>query len=258
MLFNNNDAKISINKHINKRWVGFNIRLTFKTISMRKKTIIESELPDENLALYQLIKEKTGGILKDFALSLELQPQTIQRLFKIDKRTGRYPSVSTEIKRKVSEKYGIPEDWCEAMAENIENQKAEAEITVSTDLRPRILNYAFAGPLTDEIKEAKEYAPVNRMLPKYDCTIIIRGDSMEPTYHSGDEIAILDVTGTGFIQWGKAYILDTSQGAIIKRLYNDEKGIKCVSDNKLYEPFVISRREILHIYKIVGFVRIEG
>jgi SOS-response transcriptional repressor LexA len=232
---------------------------------MRRKNIDESSLPSDNLALYQLINKKSGGIIKDFAIGLNVPPQTIQRLFKIDKRTGNYPRVTAEMKKKIAMTYELPDDWCEGMTDIIDNRKNE-EASKESDAallpkelrRPRILNYAMAGRLTEELAETKEYAPVNPLIPDYDCTIIIRGDSMEPTYQSGDEIALRDVTKTGFIQWGMPHVMDTSQGIVVKRLYEDEKGIKCVSDNKMYEPFVVPKAEIYHIYKIMGFVRIPG
>ena len=61
---------------------------------MRKKKIDEAELPSDNLAVYQLVNKESGGIIKDFALKLNVPPQTIQRLFKVDKRTERYPNVT--------------------------------------------------------------------------------------------------------------------------------------------------------------------
>lgn len=232
---------------------------------MRRKNIDESSLPSDNLALYQLINKKSGGIIKDFAIGLNVPPQTIQRLFKIDKRTGNYPKVTAEIKKKIAMTYELPDDWCKGMTDIIDSRKNEetakgsnAALLPKALRRPRILNYAMAGKLTEELAETKEYAPVNPLIPDYDCTIIIRGDSMEPTYQSGDEIALRDVTKTGFIQWGMPHVMDTSQGIVVKRLYEDEKGIKCVSDNKTYEPFVVPKAEIYHIYKIMGFVRIPG
>lgn len=232
---------------------------------MRRKNIDESSLPSDNLALYQLINKKSGGIIKDFAIGLNVPPQTIQRLFKVDKRTGNYPKVTAEMKKKIAMTYELPDDWCEGMTDIIDNRKNEeasqesdAAILPKELRRPRILNYAMAGRLTEELAETKDYALVNPLIPDYDCTIIIRGDSMEPTYQSGDEIALRDVTKTGFIQWGMPHVMDTSQGIVVKRLYEDEKGIKCVSDNKMYEPFVVPKAEIYHIYKIMGFVRIPG
>lgn len=125
-------------------------------------------------------------------------------------------------------------------------------------LKPRILNYANAGTTTESLTQnIEEYAPAIKQLPDYDCTIVIHGDSMEPTYHSGDELAVKDVTDTGYRQWGTPHLLNTSQGIVIKRIYPDEtnKGYKCVSDNKNYPAFVIPESEVYSVYKVVGFVR---
>lgn len=232
---------------------------------MRKKKIDEAGLPSDNLAVYQLIDKESGGIIKDFALKLNVPPQTIQRLFKVDKRTERYPNVTNEMKIKIAKAYKLKGNWCESMVKKIEEDKKDVSEMKTSDTtlvsqlqKPRILNYAMAGHLSDELEEVKEYAPVNPLMPDYDCTIIIRGDSMEPTYQSGDEIALRDVTKTGFIQWGVPHVMDTSQGIVLKRLYDDPKGIKCISDNKMYEPFVVPKSEVYHIYKIIGFVRIQG
>lgn len=126
------------------------------------------------------------------------------------------------------------------------------------ELKPRILNYASAGTPTESLTQnIEEYAPAIKQLPDYDCTIVIRGDSMEPTYHSGDELAVKNVTETGYRQWGTPHLLNTSQGIVVKRIYPDEtnKGYKCVSDNKKYPPYVIPESDVYGVYKVVGFVR---
>lgn len=125
-------------------------------------------------------------------------------------------------------------------------------------LKPRILNYANAGtPTVSLTQNIEEYAPAIKQLPDYDCTIVIRGDSMEPTYHSGDELAVKNVTDTGYRQWGTPHLLNTSQGIVVKRIYPDEenKGYKCVSDNKKYPTFVIPESDVYSVYKVVGLVR---
>lgn len=128
------------------------------------------------------------------------------------------------------------------------------------DMKPRITNYANAGTRTEPLEQSvEEYMPMVKQLPDYDATIIVHGDSMEPTYHSGDEVAVKDVTLSGFRQWGFPHILNTRQGILIKRIFPDEenKGIKCVSDNKAYPPFTVPEEEVFGIYKIVGVIRLE-
>ena len=126
--------------------------------------------------------------------------------------------------------------------------------------KPRIPYKAAAGSIThavEGITEAQcEQIPVINAFPNYDFTIIIKGDSMEPKYEGGDEVACKRVDGTSFIQWGKVHVLDTAQGIVIKRIYEDGDKIKCVSYNPDYPPFSIDKSEIYSISLVVGLLRI--
>lgn len=95
-----------------------------------------------------------------------------------------------------------------------------------------------------------------------DCTFLIRvkGDSMYPRYLSGDIVACREVHDTGtFFQWGKAYVLDTDQGVVLKRVRRSERPdhILCVSDNPDYEPFDVPVTSIYHLAIVRGLIREE-
>lgn len=95
-----------------------------------------------------------------------------------------------------------------------------------------------------------------------DCTFLIRvkGDSMFPRYLSGDIVACREVHDTGtFFQWGKAYVLDTDQGVVLKRIRRSERPdhILCVSDNPEYEPFDVPVSSIYHLAIVRGLIREE-
>lgn len=144
-----------------------------------------------------------------------------------------------------------------------ENNDIRANVKVnviSEQTRPRIPYTAAAGSIThavEGITEAQcEQIPVINAFPNYDFTIIIKGDSMEPKYEGGDEVACKRVDGTSFIQWGKVHVLDTAQGIVIKRIYEDGDKIKCVSYNPDYPPFSIDKSEIYSISLVVGLLRI--
>lgn len=138
--------------------------------------------------------------------------------------------------------------------------KSKANISSPLVTRPRIPYTAAAGAITnalDGIKENEcEQIPVVPSFPDYDFTIIIKGDSMEPKYEGGDEVACKRVDHTSFIQWGKVHVLDTAQGIVIKRIYEDGDKIKCVSYNPEYPPFSIDKSEIYSISLVVGLLRI--
>lgn len=137
---------------------------------------------------------------------------------------------------------------------------SSAQLQNPTSTKPRIPYAASAGYITNAVEgitEAQcEQIPVIHAFPNYDFTIIIKGDSMEPKYEGGDEVACKRVDGTSFIQWGKAHVLDTAQGIVIKRIYEDGDKIKCVSYNPEYPPFSIDKSEIYSISLVVGLLRI--
>ena len=124
------------------------------------------------------------------------------------------------------------------------------------DTRPRIITYACAGTLSEAIEEYSEPMPLIAQMPRYDFTIFVRGDSMEPEFRSGDEIACLKVNEKAFIQWGKPHVLFTSQGIVVKRLYEGENGFRCVSDNKQYPEFFVPGGDVYSVSLVVGLVRV--
>ena len=222
---------------------------------MRRNTINEKELPAENLAIYQLVKKKTNGFIKDFAEKIGVSPQGIQRLFKIDGRYNVYPRISRSMREKIADVFDLDEDWLEQATTRIENERFESGYKPSVKQLPMISERAQAGKLTDSIEENSEMMDIIPRMPRYDCTISVDGDSMEPTYKAGDILALRKVDEKSFIEWGSVYVLDTKSGIVIKRIYEDENGLKCSSDNENYKPFIVPWDMIYHIYKIVGFMR---
>lgn len=131
---------------------------------------------------------------------------------------------------------------------------------VKQQTRPRIPYTASAGSLTsavDGVTEAEcEQIPVITAFPSYDFTMFVKGDSMYPNYEGGDEVACKRIDSTSFIQWGKVHVLDTAQGIVIKRVYDDDGNVKCVSYNKEYPDFTISKEEVYSMSLVVGMIRL--
>lgn len=126
--------------------------------------------------------------------------------------------------------------------------------------RPRVPLTAAAGSLSSEsigvTLEQCEQMPLIHQIPSYDFTMFIKGDSMSPRFESGDEIACRRIDQTRFIQWGKVHVLDTTQGFIIKRVYDDGDKIRCVSYNPSYADFSVPKEDILSMSLVVGVVSI--
>jgi len=89
--------------------------------------------------------------------------------------------------------------------------------------------------------------------------ITVRGISMYPKYNSGDIVACKRLSMDTFFQWNKVYVMDTSQGAIIKRVRKgkDDGHLLIVSDNEDYEPFELHRSEVRALAIVIGVIRLE-
>lgn len=81
--------------------------------------------------------------------------------------------------------------------------------------------------------------------------VTARGDSMEPTISSGD-IVVVDVKDTDITQEG-IFCFNYGSGVTIKRLQVIPFGLEFISDNKLYNSFVLKGQEIESV-KIIGRV----
>ena len=137
-----------------------------------------------------------------------------------------------------------------------ENDEFNEEI----ETRPRIPLDASAGSLSIISAPLAEYEcermPLISRFPNYDFTIMVKGDSMEPEFHSGDEVACRLINEQSFIQWGRPHVLDTSQGVVLKRVYNRKDSILCRSDNKDYDDFEIPKEDIFRVALVVGSIRL--
>lgn len=93
-----------------------------------------------------------------------------------------------------------------------------------------------------------------------DFIIRVSGDSMIPLYYSGDLIACHKIKDIRFFQWGTVYVLETSQGVLVKRVmesieHND--CILCASENgTIHRPFLLPKDDIRSMSTIVGLIRI--
>ena len=170
-------------------------------------------------------------------------------------------TITVNTLKKVANAYGLNLKW---LMDGVGDIHAPGGSTTdfvansSDETRPRIPMAVTAGLLTgfsDSIKSSDcEQMPIIKAFPPYDCTMIVKGDSMEPKFEGGDEIAIRKVCDV--IEWGKTYVLDTRDGAILKRLYDDGDKFKCVSFNPEYPDFEVNKDDVFGVYKVVGLLRI--
>ncbi len=145
--------------------------------------------------------------------------------------------------------------------EGIIGRAATEILEVKEETRPRIPLTAAAGSLSNMENGVTladcEQLPIIHQFPSYDFTMFIKGDSMSPRYESGDEIACRKIDQARFVQWGKPHVLDTTQGIIIKKVYEDGNKLRCVSYNPNYADFSIPKEDIYSMSLVVGSLNIS-
>lgn len=142
----------------------------------------------------------------------------------------------------------------------INNKGIEQDLEVDrSKTRPRIPLEAAAGSLsivTQSVSQGDcEMLPLIARIPDYDFTIMVKGDSMEPGFLSGDEVACRMIRERSFIQWGQPHVIDSYDGIVLKRIHDKGDKILCTSDNPAYGDFYIPKTDIYNLARVVGLIR---
>lgn len=137
----------------------------------------------------------------------------------------------------------------EALLQEPPAEEPEAETAVL------VIPYeARGGTIGDFVQGVQEYDCEKIISPirGADYAMEVTGDSMSPEYPSGSRVLIKKVSET-FIAWNEVYVLDTPDGAVIKRVRKTEDPtvVECVSVNPAYQPYTIPRDFIRGWYKVL-------
>jgi transcriptional regulator with XRE-family HTH domain len=121
---------------------------------------------------------------------------------------------------------------------------------------PLLPIFAQAGSLVgwsdaiEEVKCERVISPVKDV----DMAVHIYGESMYPDIPNGSVCYVRRVSGR-IIDWGRAYILDTVDGPVLKYLTPgaDDEHIRCQSANHdpKFAPFEVLKSDILGMYRVV-------
>ncbi len=106
--------------------------------------------------------------------------------------------------------------------------------------------------------DIEDYFVIPRLKGIANCAFQVYGDSMAPTYLSGDYVLCrrqpLEPT---YLEWKMAYVLDTSRGSLVKRVQPGPSAdvLTLVSDNTFYDPFHLQIDKIRAMAIILAVVR---
>lgn len=131
----------------------------------------------------------------------------------------------------------------------------EETVAVPSDSILVIPYGARGGTIGDFVEGVRGYECEKVVSPVKgaDYAMEVTGDSMSPDFPSGSRILIKKIDETAFIAWNEVYVLDTPNGAVIKRVRRTEDPavVECVSINPAYQPYRIERDFIRGWYRVL-------
>ncbi len=132
----------------------------------------------------------------------------------------------------------------------------EEVVTISSMQIPLLPISAQGGYLTDFEEQVKECDCEMVLSPIKGATLAmtITGDSMSPEYPNGCRVLLKKINEKAFIEWGRTYVLDTENGAVVKNIHpcpEDDNCIICRSINPNFEPFKVHKSSIRGMYRVL-------
>ena len=157
--------------------------------------------------------------------------------------------------------------------EMLKNQDAEFEMPIGEyredDIPDKFLTRlvpmsAMGGSLIGFEEEGVRREDCERVISPVagaDWAVPVCGDSMEPEYPNGSRVFVKQINPNDFIPWGNVFVLDTTNGLIIKMVMRSDKEdcVKCVSLNPSgrYQPFDVPMRTVRAMYRVLLCISIK-
>ena len=199
------------------------------------------------------IREKVGISQEEFAKLLGVSSRTVQNW----ERGKTIPDSKREMLRKIAN---------DKAATPLKPQSYFGGDDVAVVSLPLIPLDAVAGLPTDDndgvlFDNCERYTIPEFSAKGAQYLIRVSGTSMLPKYNNGDILACRRIDEITFFQWGKVYVMDTRQGALVKKLFPDKSNpdnVLCVSENKSeFPPFSLPKEEIRSLSIVVGVIGVE-
>ncbi len=217
-----------------------------------------------NECLTYLKRIRSIKIQKDIVDKMEMNKSTVSQALKGNERY-----LTDSFLEKFANTFNLnPQYLIEGegeMLKSLTTSSPKMHPTTKQQGKPLIPIDAVAGYGTDtagvRYEDCEHYLVPEFDKKGVDFFIRVSGSSMYPKYSNGDILACKKIAEITFFQWGKVYVIDSSQGQLVKRLFEDEdnpENIICVSDNKEnYPPFKMPKEEIRSLSIVLDVVRME-
>jgi SOS-response transcriptional repressor LexA len=132
----------------------------------------------------------------------------------------------------------------------------EETVAISSIQVPMLPISAVGGYLNDFETQIRDFDCEMVLSPIKGATLAmtVTGDSMSPEYPNGSRVLLKKINDKAFIEWGRAYVLDTENGAIVKNVHpcpDDDSCIMCRSINPNFEPFRVKKTAVRGWYKVL-------
>lgn len=207
--------------------------------------------------LNRLIDHFSNGNKSHFANIIGVKPQTINTWIARDSMNKELVFAKCD---------GVSPSWLMSGEGDMLIQDSEKAEEPSVDSSPQcqvplIPIAAQGGSLGEFASRLHEYdcEKVISPIKGVDMAICVSGDSMAPEYPSGCQILVKKINERAFIDWGRVYVLDTVNGAVIKKVLPSDSPDKvlCVSINPDYPPFEVSFEHIHAFYRVMMMMSLK-
>lgn len=204
----------------------------------------------------RLIKymSQKGHTVNSLAKEISIDPSNFNKMLKGEQK------ITDKTVSKIVNALGLNRSWLldgegDMLTSNATTNDVFEVIDYETYLLPQS---AMGGSLSGFAEDGVTLQNCEKVISPIkgiDFAISIYGDSMTPEYPSGSRVLIKKIDPAVFIDWGKVYVLDTSNGVIIKELHKNEKEgyVTCHSINPdpKYADFELAIADVYGFYRVL-------
>ncbi|MDR2928718.1 MAG: hypothetical protein LBV41_11065 [Cytophagaceae bacterium] len=231
-----------------------------------------------NERLKTIITKLYSGNKRYFATSVDIAPSVVENI--VGTRQGK---PSYDVLEKICANAHISPEWLltgagemlksEAKPEKTKPDASDGTPTPQKQAINKVPEGSDAGIPLIPLGAMAGFGSGEMQILDYDCEryivpmfkdaeflIQVKGSSMQPKYNSGDLVACKKLPLNDlFFLWNKVYVIDTVQGALVKRINQaeDNDHILLCSENPSYPSVNIHKSQIYAVSLVVGVIRQE-